>query len=172
MLFRSNSPSLTQTFITVNNEPSLPNSRYFGAGLGLSASDSGAQGSYVLSLTGTAASLENALTGIIVKTGTGTVAARTFTVGSGLSITNGDGVSGNPNLTVTGLLSALAGTSGTGLLATAGGTTLAPITIQGTADEIDVINGNTSPVIGLADNPVLPGTGAVSVPIEIGRAHV
>ena len=96
----TNSPSLTQTFITVNNEPSLPNSRYFGAGLGLSASDSGAQGSYVLCLTGTAASLENALTGIIVKTGTGTVAARTFTVGAGLSITNGDGVSGNPNLKI------------------------------------------------------------------------
>jgi hypothetical protein len=38
-------------------------------------------------------------TGMISRTGSGTVAARTLTAGTGISITNGDGVSGNPTIT-------------------------------------------------------------------------
>ena len=68
-----NSPVQTQTFITVSAEPSLPNSRYLGGGLGIGTSDGGALGAFSLFLNGTSASLENASTGIIVKSAVNTV---------------------------------------------------------------------------------------------------
>jgi len=50
-----------------------------------------------IGLTGQALALHNLATdGIIARTGSGTVAARTITAGTGISVTNGDGVSGNP----------------------------------------------------------------------------
>jgi hypothetical protein len=55
-----------------------------------------------LGLTGQALALHNlATSGIIARTGAGTVAARTITGGSGITVTNGDGVSGNPTVTPT-----------------------------------------------------------------------
>jgi hypothetical protein len=64
-------------------------------------------GSGTIQLTGQASALHNlASNGLIARTGTGTVAARTLTAGSGISITNGDGVSGNPVITATGGLPA------------------------------------------------------------------
>lgn len=57
--------------------------------------------------------------GMIARTGAGTVAARTLTAGTGISISNGDGVAGNPTITntltveATVLLGTLATTSGT-----------------------------------------------------------
>ena len=55
-----------------------------------------------VSLTGQALALHNLSTnGIIARTGTGTVAARTITPSTGISITNGNGVSGNPTITNT-----------------------------------------------------------------------
>lgn len=38
--------------------------------------------------------------GIVARTGAGTAAARTITAGAGITITNGDGVSGNPTIAV------------------------------------------------------------------------
>lgn len=161
----TNSPSQTQTYLTVNQEPTLPNSRYFAVGTGLGLTNNGAQSSLQLTLNGTSGSLESAGIGFITKTAANTVVARTLLVNSGLSVTNPAGTAGNPTLSVTGLLSALVATVGTGLLATAGGTTLTPVTIAGANNQIAVVNGNTSPVIGLADNAILPGTSAVTVPI-------
>lgn len=43
-----------------------------------------------------------ATTGIVSRTGAGTAATRTITAGTGISITDGDGVSGNPTVAVTG----------------------------------------------------------------------
>ena len=160
----TSSPTLTQTFVTVSNTSSLPNSRYFAVGTGIGLTDTGAQGQLRIALNGTSASLESVGNGFIAKTAANTVANRTFSTTSGLSITNGDGISGNPVLSVTGLLSALAGTTGTGLMATSGGTTITPVTIAGTSNQISVSNGDTSPVIGLASNPIIPGTGSVIVP--------
>jgi hypothetical protein len=55
-----------------------------------------------LSLTGQALALHNLATnGIIARTGSGTVVARTIAAGAGISITNGDGVSGNPTIAST-----------------------------------------------------------------------
>ncbi len=161
----TNSPSLTQTFLTVTNQPTLPNSRYFAVGTGLGLTDGGAQSSLQLTLNGTSGSLEVVGTGIIVKTAANTVAARTIGVGSGLSISNANGVSGNPAISVTGLLAALVATSGTGLLGVVGGSSITNITIAGTANQVSVANGDTAPVIGLASNPIIPGTAGMVLPV-------
>jgi len=160
----TSSPTLTQTFVTVNNTPSLTNSRYFAVGTGIGLTDTGAQGQLQIALNGTSGSLETVGNGFIAKTAANTVVNRTFSTTSGLNITNGDGISGNPVLSVTGLLSALAGTTGTGLMATAGGTTITPVTIAGTSNQTTVSNGNTSPVIGLANDPIIPGSGGITIP--------
>jgi len=163
----TSSPSLTQPFLTVSQQPTLPNSRYFSTGVGLGITDGGAQGSYTISFNGTAASLESAGTGIIVKTAANTITARSFAVsGSGLSLSNGSGVSGNPTLSLSGLPLVLANTVGTGLLAV-NGAALTPLTLTGASNEISVTNGNGAggnPIIGIVSNPVLPGTAAVQVP--------
>jgi hypothetical protein len=158
------SPTLTQTFLTTTNQPSLANSRYLATGAGLNLTDGGAQSTVTIALTGVPASLVSAGNGLLAKTNSTTLAARTISASGGLSVTDGDGVGGNPAISTTGILNALAATSGTGLLATAGGTTITPVTIAGTANEIDVAAGNTSPVIGLADNPVLPGVASTTLP--------
>jgi len=158
------SPSLTQTFLTVTAQPALPNSRYIGTGLGLGSSDGGSGGIYNIFLNGVSGSLENASQGIIVKNSGTTVTSRTLSVsGLGLSISNGNGISGNPTFALTGLVQALATTSGTGLLQT-DGTNISVATVAGTTNQISVLNGNTNPIIGLASNPVLPGSASVSVP--------
>ena len=163
----TSSPSLTQTFLTVGLQTTLPNSRYFSTGVGLGITDGGAQGAYAINLNGTSGSLETAGTGIVVKTAANTITARSFAVsGSGLSLTNGSGVSGDPTLSLSGLPLVLANTVGTGLLAV-NGAALTPLTITGTASEIAVTSGDGSsgnPIIGIATNPVLPGTAAVQVP--------
>lgn len=54
-----------------------------------------------IGLTGTALSLHNlSANGIVAKTGTGSVAARTISPGTGISVSNGDGVAGNPTVSI------------------------------------------------------------------------
>jgi len=164
----ANSPTQTQTFLTVNNEPTLPNSRYFSTDANFTLSDAGAQSYFRLNLTGAAASLATSGTGIQVKTDSTTVTGRTLASGtSGLSITNGDGVSGNPTFSLDGNVLSLANASGTGLLVLTGPSALTFRSIQGTASEIDVANGtgvSSDPTIGLADNPVVPGSEGIVLP--------
>ena len=169
------SPSQTQTFITINQEPTLPNSRYFSTGTGLGLTDGGAQSFYRLSLNGASGSLETASTGLIVKNTGSTVVARSIAVsGNGLSISNANGVSGNPTMSLSGLAQSIADLSGTGMLAlNSTGTAIAGRNITGTADQISVADGSGAsgnPTIAIADNPILPGTGAVTVPVgDIGQ---
>ena len=164
----ANSPTQTQTFLTVQNEPTLNNSRYFSTDANFTLTDGGAQSFLRLNLTGAAADLGAAGNGVIVKTSLTTVTARTLTSGTnGLSISNGDGVSGNPTFSLTGQVLSLANASGAGLVALPNNGTVTPRSIVGTASEIDVANGNGAagdPTIGLADNPVLPGSEGVIVP--------
>lgn len=52
-----------------------------------------------LGLTGQALALHNlAANGMIARTASGTVSARTITAGNGITVSNGDGVSGNPTI--------------------------------------------------------------------------
>jgi hypothetical protein len=162
------SPSQTQTFLTINQEPTLPNSRYMAFGTGLGYQDNGAQSYFRINLTGASLSLENALNGIIAKTGSTTVEPRTLTAsGLGLTITNGSGVAGNPTFALDGLPASLAGLSGTAMLAIVSGSSINTRTLTGTANEIDVADGNGAgnPTFKIADDPVIPGTGGMVIPV-------
>jgi hypothetical protein len=163
----SASPSQTQTFLTLNQEPSLPNSRRLSSGTGVGLTDGGAQAALTITLNGASGSLEVAGNGVIVKTASNAVISRTLTAtGAGFGITNGDGVSGNPTFGLTGLALALANMGGTGMLAVVGGTTIAGRQIYGTANQITVVagNGSNDPTISITDNPVIPGTAAMTIP--------
>lgn len=163
------SPVQTQTFLTVDQEPTLNNSRALAGGTGVGLIDGGAQSTLQVTLNGASGSLEGASTGVVVKTGASTVASRSIAVsGTGLSITDGSGVSGDPTIALDGLISNIAQVGGSGLLAIQSGTTAGGVLIAGTASQIDVANGNGSggnPTISLASNPVLPGTSAVTIPL-------
>jgi hypothetical protein len=161
------SPSLTATFLTVNQQPLLPNSRALSAGTGIGITDGGAQSTYNLSLNGTSGSLEGASTGVIVKSAANTIVSRTLTAsGNGISVTNGSGVSGNPTFQLTGLAAAIANMSGTGLIGL-NSTTLTPLTIVGTANQISVLDGNGAsgnPTLSIANNAIFPGNAGVTLP--------
>lgn len=155
-------PSTTQTFITVNNESSLANSRYLSTGTGLGLTDGGAQSFMRIVLNGTSLSLENASSGIIVKTSGGVVVPRVIVAsGAGLTVSDGNGQSGNPTISLSGLPLSLANLSGTGLLAMPGNGSVLNRAITGTAGEIVVTNGDgasDNPTISLSASGVIPGT--------------
>ena len=160
------SPSQPYTYLTVNQTPQLANSRALSGGTGIGLVDGGAQSTLQITLNGASGSLESAGNGVIVKTGSATVVPRTLTAsGNGISITDGSGVSGNPTFQLTGIAAAIANASGTGMLAIVGGSTIAGRQITGTASQINVANGNGAgdPTLTIADNVVLPGTGAMTV---------
>ena len=162
----SASPSQPYTYLTVNQTPQLANSRALSGGTGIGLVDGGAQSTLQITLNGASGSLEASGNGIIAKTGGATVTPRTLTAsGNGISITDGSGVSGNPTFQLTGIAAAIANASGTGMLAIVGGSTIAGRQITGTANQIGVANGNGAgdPTLTIADNVVLPGTGAMTV---------
>ena len=161
------SPAQTQTFLTVNLEPTLANSRYVGVAAGLTISDGGAQGLFQIGTTGALSSLINAGNGIMAKTGSTTLTPRTLQIsGQGVTITNGDGVSGDPTFALTGVAAAIAGLSGFGQLTMLGtGATIRQL--AGSSGQITVTDGSGTsgnPTIAIASNPVLPGAAGVVVP--------
>jgi hypothetical protein len=162
------SPSQTQTFLTVNNEPTLPNSRYVGVTNGLVLTDGGAQGLFNISTTGALLSLDSSPTGFQVKTDGSTVVGRSITSsGSGIGITNGSGVAGDPVIALTGQVAGLANLSANGLVTLTTAGALSTTAIEGTANQIDVATGTgigAPPTISFASNPIIPGTGAMTVP--------
>jgi hypothetical protein len=162
------SPSQTQTFLTVTQEPTLPNSRYFGATNGLVINDGGAQGLFNITTTGALSSLVASGTGFQVKTSSTALTGRSIAVtGAGLAITDGDGVAGNPTIALAGQVLALQNLSANGLMTITTGGVLNATYIQGAANQIDVADGtgvSGYPTISIADNPTLPGTGAMLVP--------
>jgi len=162
------SPTQTYSYLTVTQTPQLANSRYVGVTNGLVITDGGSQGLFNISTTGALLSLVNSGTGIQVKTSSTAVTGRSIAVANaGLSVTNGDGVAGNPTLSLSGLPLNLANLTGAGMLAiTSGGSSINPRVLTGTANQITVTNGDGqsgNPTFLIADNPVLPGTSAMTV---------
>ena len=158
--------ALNYPFLTVGSTSGLSQARYIATGSGLTVTDNGAGNSLQINLIGAALSLDNANIGIIVKTGSTTVTNRLLTVGSGMTISNADGVADNPLIGLNANLQNLASLSGTGILAI-NGTSFTPFTLQGTTNQISIANGNAasgSPTISIYPNPILPGTGSVTIP--------
>jgi len=162
------SPVQTQTFLTLNQEATLANSRRLSAGTGVGLTDGGAQSTLQVTLNAASGSLEAAGTGMIAKTASNTVAARTMTSSTaGLSVTNGDGVAGAPAFALTGVALAVAGATGTGVLALNSSSTIATRIILGTASQISITDGNfvNSPVIAISSDPIVPGSGGIVIPV-------
>lgn len=160
-------PVLTASFLEVSNSATTPNSRYFAVGSGLATTDGGAASSFTISLTGALANLNALGNGLVAKTSTSVLANRTITAGTvGLSVADGNGISGNPTVSLTGLPLSLAQLTGSGIL-TYSGSVLNPRTITGTANQTTVTDGtgvSGDPIIAIATDPILPGTGAVTIP--------
>jgi len=162
----ANSPTQYQTFITVNQEPTLANSRSLIGGLGIGTSTGSPQGQFSLFLNGVSASLENASQGIIVKnSGSGVTNRSIATTGAGLSITNANGVSGNPTIGLSGLPLALASLGGVGFLSS-NGSVLSTSVLTGTTNQISIAggDGSSTPTISIASNPTIPGAGSITIP--------
>ena len=157
--------ALNYPFLTVGLTAGLTQSRYISTNAGLSLTDNGAQGTLVVNLIGAALSLNSSSTGIQVKTGSNTVTARQIAVNTGLTITNGDGVAGDPTIGLGTLLSSFAALTGTGILAMQAGIP-AKISILGTSNQITILNGNgaTDVTVGMADDPIVPGQGGLTLP--------
>jgi hypothetical protein len=158
----ANAPILNQTFLTVNQETTLPNSRYFSTDGNLTLTDGGAQSYYRIGLTGAITTLNPMGFGFVVKTNSLTFTPRQIqTTGAGITISNGDGIAGNPTIGLSGLPLILAQASGSGLLSLNSGSTLSPVTITGTSGEITVANGTGvggNPTIGLDSTGVVAGS--------------
>ena len=158
--------ALNYPFLTTGSTAGLTQARALTAGAGLSLADGGAGTTLQINMTGAAAALNAASTGLLVKTGTTTVANVALSVGSGMTIVNADGVAGNPTISLSTNLQNVSSLSGTGLV-TVNGTTFSQITLTGTANQIAVANGtgvSGNPTFSLADNPILPGVASTTLP--------
>ena len=156
------------SFLTATSTPALGNSRYLASSVGIGITDGGAGQNLVLGLNGISGQLEVSGNGFQVKSSGSTLVNRTIAVsGNGIAITNGNGVAGNPTISISGVLANFASTSGVGLV-TINGTTVSQTSLAGTSNQISVSSADASsgsPTIAIANNPVLPGTGGVQVPV-------
>jgi len=162
----SGAGALNYPFLTVGSTAGLTEARYLTTGSGLSLTDGGAGTTLQVNLTGAAQSLNSSGVGIQVKTDINTLTPRQLVVGPGMTVVDANGVDGNPTLGLNTNLQNLASLSGTGLM-TINGSTFSQTSINGTTNQVSVANGNGAggnPTISLASNPILPGTGAVTLP--------
>jgi hypothetical protein len=154
---------LMQSFATVGSESgTLPNSRLLGATNGITRTDSGPGGTLTFSLTGQALNFFLlSTTGLTALTGGGSVVTRSLTgPGKGFTISNADGVAGNPTFALTGGLLALEDLTGPGVVCSTGTDTFSPRTLTGTVNQIDITNAQGAggdPTFAIADDPRLPG---------------
>jgi hypothetical protein len=154
------SPVLTAQFVLVNYDPTVPNSRYLSASTGISLTDNGALAPYTIGLSGAVSNLNSISTGIVVKDSSTTLTSRTITAGTtGIAVSNGSGVSGDPSISLDGYPLSLSQLVGTGLLSAQGSGVINPVAVTGTAGQINVANGD-----GIGGNPTisLPATGVTA----------
>lgn len=118
-------------------------------------------------------------TGLVTRTASNTYTTRTLTgPAAGISVSNGDGVSGNPTLALANDLSAVEGLSSTGMAARTGTDTWSVRTITGTANKITVTNGSGvsgDPTITIPDavtlvTPTVTGTLTAQALVDISGA--
>jgi len=114
------------------------------------ADGSGVSGNPTLALADDLAAVEGLSgTGLAVRTGTSTWANRSITQpAAGITVSNSDGVSGNPTLALANDLAALEGLASTGVIVRTGDGTATTRTITGTTNRLDVNNGD-----GVSGNP-------------------
>lgn len=108
-----------------------------------------------------------ATNGLTVHNGTAFTTVSLTAPVSGMTITNANGIGGSPTFAFTGELAQLIALT-TGIVVKTNTGTLAARTIQGTSNQISVVNGTGvagNPTIAIASNVVLPGTGSVTVPM-------
>ena len=159
--------ALNYPFLTVGSAAGLNQGRYLSGTAGISLTDNGAGNSLAINLTGTAASLNAASQGFIVKNSASTVTNVQLTVGAGMTIANANGTTGNPLIGLNTNLQNVASLSGIGLV-TVNGSTFTQTTLGGTSNQIVVTNGNAgagAPTFGLANNPVIPGNASLTLPV-------
>ena len=162
------SPSQPYTYLTVTQTPQLANSRYVGATNGLSITDGGAQGLFNISTTGALLSLVNSGTGFQVKTSSTAITGRSIAVsGAGLAITDGNGIAGDPTIALAGQVLNLANASINGFVVLTSAGAITSTTLTGTANQIGITNptGVGNPVFSIANDPVMPGNGAMTIPV-------
>lgn len=103
---------------------------------------------------GLAALAAKSSTGILVQTGADTYESRSMVQPTeGLTITDADGVAGNPTFALANDLAAIEGLTGTGFAVRTGTDTWAQRSVTGTAGRVEVTNGDgvaSSPTIDLA----------------------
>lgn len=88
-------------------------------------------------------------TGLVARTGDGTAAVRTITApAAGITVSDGNGVSGNPTLALANDLAALEGLASTGMIVRTGDGTATTRTITGTTDRVTITDGS-----GVSGNP-------------------
>lgn len=150
------------------------------AGISVGNGD-GVSGNPTLSLANDLAALEAlAANGIAARTGSDTWAVRTITApAAGVTVSNGDGVSGNPTLALANDLSALESLSCNGVAVRSATDTWLCRTIGGTANEITVANGDGvggAPTLSLPSALTFTGKtvtgGTFSGPTITGAADV
>ena len=116
-------------------------------------------------------------TGLLARTGSGTYSERTLTApAAGITVTNGNGVSGNPTLALANDLAALEGLAATGLVARTADGAMSARTLTAASARCTITNGD-----GVSGNPTIevpggiievsdPGTGQ-AIPVT-GAAYI
>ena len=161
----SGAGALNYPFLTVGSTAGLTQARYIATNAGLSLTDNGAGNTLQMNLIGAALSLNSSGNGIQVKTGLNTVTNVSLAAGTGLSATNADGTTGNPTISLGTALQQFVSLTGTGMLAIQNGLA-AKVNILGTTSQTSILNGNGAGdvTVGIADNPIFPGTGSATLP--------
>ena len=119
-------------------------------------------------LTGLAA---QANFGMMVRTAPLTYGARTMQIGGGtggITLTNGDGIAGNPVFALANDLLAVENLSGTGIPVRTGTDTWTTRSLTAVTNQIAIVNPSGTggnPQIALAANPIMPGTEGFVPPV-------
>lgn len=101
-----------------------------------------------------------ASTGMVAQTAASSYSARTITAGTGISVANGSGVSGNPTITNAGVTSAVAGT-GIGVSGATGAVTISNSGVTSNVAGFGISVSGATGAVTVSSNPVT-GTAVLS----------